>query len=131
MAFDDDFQNLADALGAGVPVAPTDAARVRTRLDGLIAGLGVGANRRGGTIYIPRLPGGQLWVDVASPLRIPREVTVAVAPGAVIVPVYTGAGGEGGARYLEIEGVLDAPIATVFATPGWFARQSPAGAARY
>ncbi len=132
MAFDDDFQNLAAALAAGVPAAPTDAVDVRAKLDALLRTLGAGANRRGGTIYIPRLPGGQLWVDVTTtPLLIPREVTLAVAPGVVIVPVYTGASVGDGARYLEIEGVLDAPIATVFATRGWFARQSPAGAARY
>jgi hypothetical protein len=61
MAREQDHQNIATFEWSGTTFAPHDPARVRARIEAIVAGL-VGVNRRGGTLYIPRVADGQLWV---------------------------------------------------------------------
>jgi len=126
-----DHKNLAVLPDGTVAVNPREPRQVRARLLELLAQLGADVGRRGGTIYIPRVGDGQLWIDVTEPLRIPREITLSLAPGVVLVPVFLRSAGRGDESHLEIEGVFTAPLATIFATPGWFQRNSPADASRY
>ena len=126
MIVTEDHINLAERISSGM--APSEAqARsalvVRAAIEAAISDL-VNDNRRGGTLYIPRMAGTQLWIDVrAGSLRIPKEVAVVLAPGVVLVPLRDG--DPRNFNRLEIAGVLRAPLGTLFATPGWFARQNP------
>ncbi len=131
MSLADDHKNLAVLPDGTSAVNPSEPRQVRARLQELLAELGGAAGRRGGTIYVPRVRDGQLWVDVTEALRIPREITLSLAPGVVLVPVFLRGAGRGDESHLEIEGVFTAPLATTFATPGWFRRNGRAGAARY
>ena len=112
--------------GSGAPTEGTlpaasvrDPALVRDAILRAIAQINARLSR-GGTLYVPPVPGGELWIDVSSALVIPENITLAVAPGVVLIPVVQGVSFASDGQALEISGLLRCPVGQVFAVePGF------------
>ena len=124
-----DFYNLSLEL-SDRGADPRNALSVRALLDNAIRFIRGTSDRSvlapGGVLYIARVAGGQLWVDVSSPIEIPDNIELRLGSGVVLVPVVKHQAPhaprrlDSEAHYIAVKGSLRAPMARVFPTLEWF-----------